>query len=84
MVIELKDPSSLDIQRKGERPNWSPLIFTLLKGTQEYKQLVKGPMINQWVRKTRKGQGFKYKKKKKTHHNQEITYNMTVLQMCWG
>lgn len=46
MEIELKDPGSLDIQTKGEKPNWSPLTFTLLKGTQENKQLVKGPVIN--------------------------------------
>lgn len=81
MEIELKDSGSLDIQRKRERPNWSPLTFTLLKGTQEKKQLVKGPVINQRGRKTRKGQDFKYKKIT-IHHNQEITFNMTVLQMC--
>lgn len=62
MEIELKDPGSLDIQRKRERPNSSPLTLTLLKGSQENKQLVKGPVINLWGRKTGKGHGFKYKK----------------------
>lgn len=87
MEIELKDAGSLDIQRKRERPNSSPLMFTLLKGSQENKQLVKGPVINLWGERLEKVMALNTKNNNTSQSGNSVQYdcssNALRIRKCW-